>query len=70
MSSAWTCSHQLGDACELLKKPCDPGDKGCVLYGKAVFSNPENPSNAAVRRREEKRAGQALREAMENAKFF
>ncbi len=70
MSSAWTCSHQIGDECELLKKPCDPGDKGCTLYGKAVFSNPDNPSNAAVRRREETRAEKARREEMENARFF
>ncbi len=70
MNSAWTCSHQIGEECELLKKPCDPGDKGCTLYGKAVFSNPENPSNAAVKRREETRRGKALREEMESAKFF
>ncbi len=70
MSSAWTCSHQIGEECELLKKPCDPGDKGCTLYGKAVFSIPENPSNAAVKRREETRREKALREEMESAKFF
>lgn len=70
MSSAWTCSHQRDDVCDLLKKPCDPGGKGCVLYGKAVFSNPENPSNTAVRRREETRKQKALREEMDNAKFF
>jgi hypothetical protein len=55
MSSAWTCSHQIGETCDLLNKPCDPGDKGCVLYGKAVFSNPETPSNAACERREKRR---------------
>ncbi len=49
----WTCSHQIGEFCDLLKKPCDPGDKGCVLYGKAFFSNPKTPSNEALRRREE-----------------
>lgn len=70
MSSGWTCSHQHGSACDLLKKPCDPGEKGCVLYGKAVFSNPENPSNAAVERREETRRRKSLREEMEDAKSF
>ena len=55
MSSAWTCSHQVGEICDLLKKTCTPGDKGCTLYGKAVFSNPETLSNAAVKRREEAR---------------
>jgi len=66
----WTCSHQYGDECDLLKKPCDPGDKGCVLYGKALFSNPESPSNAALKRREETRRQKRLREETENAKFF
>ncbi|MRJ03226.1 MAG: hypothetical protein GXO19_02510 [Epsilonproteobacteria bacterium] len=51
--SGWTCSYQIGSECELLKKKCDPGDKGCVLYGKALFSNPQTPSNEALRRREE-----------------
>ncbi|WP_281950535.1 hypothetical protein [Nitrosophilus kaiyonis] len=51
--SGWTCSHQIGEYCDLLKKKCDPGDKGCVLYGKAIFSNPQTPSNEAVKRREE-----------------
>jgi hypothetical protein len=55
MSSGWTCSYQVGEVCDLLKKPCDPGDKGCTLYGKAIFSNPYNPSNDAFKRREEKR---------------
>lgn len=55
MSSAWTCSYQVGETCDLLKKPCDPGDKGCTLYGKAAFSNPCNPSNEAYKRRESAR---------------
>lgn len=70
MSSAWTCSHQIGNECDLLKKPCDPGDKGCVLYGKAVFSNPENPSNAALKRREETRRRTSLQEEMDESKCF
>jgi hypothetical protein len=71
MSSGWTCSHQVGDECELLNKPCDPGDKGCTLYGKAVFSNPENPSNAAVKRREETERKRRVRDAeIDGAKFF
>ena len=70
MSSAWTCSHQLGDICDLLKKSCDPGGKGCVLYGKAVFSNPQTPSNAAVKRREDGCMRKTLREEMDDAKAF
>lgn len=70
MSSGWTCSHQKGSDCDLLNKPCDPGEKGCVLYGKAVFSNPDNPSNAAVERREKRERGKTLREEIDGAKFF
>ena len=70
MSSAWTCSHQIGEECELLKKPCDPGDKGCTLYGKALFSNPENPSNAAVKRREERNSRRKKEDEFDNARFF
>ncbi|WP_200762453.1 hypothetical protein [Nitrosophilus alvini] len=53
MSGGWTCSHMIGNYCELIKKTCNPGDKGCTLYGKALFSNPDTPSNDAVKRREE-----------------
>lgn len=67
MSSGWTCSYQVGDKCDLLQKTCDPGDKGCTLYGKAVFSNPENPSNEAVRRREERKKKQ---DEIDASKFF
>lgn len=59
MSSAWTCSHQIDEACELLKKPCEPGAKGCTLYGRVLFSDPYTPSNEAYRRREKKRITEA-----------
>jgi len=51
-SGGFSCPHNTGIVCDLIKKECDPGDKGCVLYGKMVFSNPDSPSNAAVKRRE------------------
>ena len=59
MSTAWTCTHQIGDQCILLSKPCNPGEKGCTLYGKAVFADVQTPSNTAVERRENKRIAQA-----------
>jgi hypothetical protein len=70
MSSAWTCSHQIEEKCDLLGKPCDPGDKGCVLYGKALFSNPLSPSNEALRRREERKKRASKDEEIGNARFF
>lgn len=51
----WSCSHQVGGLCELLGKACDPGMRGCTLYGKALFADPATPSNEAVARREESR---------------
>lgn len=27
----WTCQHDLDGYCKLLKKPCVPGIKGCIL---------------------------------------
>ncbi len=51
MGSGFSCPHLAGEECVKLQKPCDPGDKGCVLYGKVTFSNPNSPSNEAVKRR-------------------
>lgn len=53
--SGWGCPHDDKGRCGLLKVPCDPGLKGCVLYGKFVFSDPSTPGNEGVRRREERR---------------
>jgi hypothetical protein len=36
---SWECSHLVDKKCNLLKKECSPGQKGCVLYGKAKFAN-------------------------------
>ena len=39
--SSWGCPHELNGLClKVNKLPCDPGMKGCVLYGRFVFSNP------------------------------
>jgi len=55
MSSGWGCSHLSQDRCNLLQKKCDPGDKGCVLYGKVLFSNPDSPSNEKYKKKQRKR---------------
>jgi hypothetical protein len=49
---SFSCRHYSAERCVLLKKQCDPGCKGCVLYGKFVFASPDSPSNAAIKRRE------------------
>jgi hypothetical protein len=69
MSTAWGCSHLRDDYCDLLKKVCDPGDKGCVLYGKALFSNPESPSSLSFEKKREKERQQAIQDELDNAKF-
>ncbi len=38
----WGCPHDAGGLCQRVEnRPCDPGMKGCVLFGRFVFSNPE-----------------------------
>jgi len=69
MSSAWTCSHQIGALCDLIKKPCIPGEKGCTLYGKALFSNPQSPSNEAYERREKRRDSNRTRPEYDDPRF-
>ena len=42
MSGSWGCPHELNDRCSKVNNlPCDPGMKGCVLYGRFVFANEE-----------------------------
>ena len=38
---SWGCPHEFDGACQKVNQiACDPGMKGCVLYGRFVFSNP------------------------------
>ena len=51
MSSAWGCPHEGDGLCMKVKqKPCNPGMKGCVLYGRFTFSVPEKNSPAIKRK--------------------
>lgn len=53
VSGSWGCPHELNDLCTKVNNlTCDPGMKGCVLYGRFVFANEEK--NQGLRR---KRAG-------------
>ncbi|ROR34583.1 hypothetical protein [Inmirania thermothiophila] len=42
---AWGCPHESGGRCMRVNGiPCDPGMKGCILYGRVTFSKAEkNP---------------------------
>jgi hypothetical protein len=34
----WSCPHELGGLCgKVNNRPCDPGMKGCELYGRYAF---------------------------------
>lgn len=56
MSSAWGCPHEVDGLCmRVQQKPCDPGMKGCVLYGRHTFSVPEKNSPAVKRQLEEQK---------------
>ncbi len=36
--SGWSCPHELNGKCSKLEnRPCDPGMKGCELYGRYTF---------------------------------
>ena len=36
----WSCPHELNGLCGKVKQlPCDPGMKGCELYGRYAFFN-------------------------------
>ena len=40
--SSWNCPHNNKEKCERVKqRKCDPGMKGCVLFGRFTFSDPK-----------------------------
>lgn len=40
--SGWGCPHEINDRCTRVNDlPCDPGMKGCVLYGRYRFAKDE-----------------------------
>jgi hypothetical protein len=55
MSGSWGCPHDVRGLCTKLKDiPCNPGMKGCILYGRFAFSDPEKNSPAIRRKLAEK----------------
>jgi hypothetical protein len=40
--SGWGCPNELKGTCLRVEgRECDPGMKGCILFGRFVFSTPE-----------------------------
>ena len=59
MSGSWGCPHELNDLCSKVNNlSCDPGMKGCVLYGRFVFANDEK--NERLRQRRARSDGTAV----------
>lgn len=58
MSGSWGCPHELNDRCSKVNDlPCDPGMKGCVLYGRFVFANEDK--NQRLRQKQARSGGSA-----------
>jgi hypothetical protein len=37
----WDCPHNAGGKCAIVNnRPCEPGMKGCVLFGRFTFADP------------------------------
>ena len=40
MAGGWGCPHEANDRClKINNLPCDPGMKGCELYGRFRFAD-------------------------------
>lgn len=53
----WGCPHDSNGTClKVAGRACEPGMKGCVLFGRFVFSKEEKNRPQAVRQRRRTRA--------------
>ncbi len=50
--SGWGCPNELKGTCLRVDgRECDPGMKGCILFGRFVFSTPEKNISRHARTR-------------------
>ncbi len=48
----WGCPHDNNGICQRVNDiPCDPGMKGCILFGRFKFSNEEKNRPGGPRQR-------------------
>jgi hypothetical protein len=48
----WGCPHEIKGKCaRVCELPCDPGMKGCILFGRFVFSDETKNRPDGPRRR-------------------
>lgn len=65
MSASWGCPHEENGICGKVNQlPCDPGMKGCVLFGRFVFFNDDK--NERLRQKQARAGGQATPPDPEN----
>lgn len=58
----WSCPHELGGRCgKIDDRPCDPGMKGCELYGRYAFF--DGSKNDRLRQKQERQAAPANADA-------
>jgi hypothetical protein len=49
----WGCPHEVDGKClKVNNRVCDPGMKGCILFGRFVFSNEAKNRPDGPRRRD------------------
>jgi len=57
MAGGWGCPHEANDVCTKVNDlPCDPGMKGCVLYGRYVFANEDKNQRLREKKAREEQA--------------
>ncbi|MBI4742589.1 MAG: hypothetical protein HY777_13795 [Betaproteobacteria bacterium] len=57
----WSCPHEVGGNCSKVNdQPCDPGMKGCELYGRYAFFNDDK--NDRLRQKAERLRAPAAEE--------
>ncbi len=60
--SGWNCPNEINGNCEHVPgQKCDPGMKGCVLFGKYRFANSEK--NSPRKEREQAKKAQTAKPA-------
>jgi hypothetical protein len=63
VAGGWGCPHETDDICTKVNNlTCDPGMKGCVLYGRYVFANDDKNERLRQKKAQAERADGAAPE--------
>jgi len=62
MAGSWGCPNELNGVCQKVNQlPCDPGMKGCVLYGRYVFASAKKNERLCEKHARRSESDQSLR---------